>query len=89
MKSIPSDLKYDGNATPPQFTDNAGQIIERGTHIRIKLVGIRTELGQMFAVATIKEVCCSKVLQVTLDKALTMFILGLSWVSLCKYITSR
>ncbi|KAI9663690.1 MAG: DNA-directed RNA polymerase II subunit [Bathelium mastoideum] len=54
-QSIPSDLKFDGNATPPQFTDNAGQIIERGTHIRVKLVGIRTEVNQMFAVATIKE----------------------------------
>jgi len=52
---IPSDIKFDGNATPPQFTDNADQVIERGTHIRIKLKGIRGEVGQMFAIATIKE----------------------------------
>ena len=63
LKSIPSDLKFDGNATPPQFTDNAGQIIERGTHIRVKLVGIRTEVNQMFAVATIKEVRSSRSLR--------------------------
>lgn len=54
---IPSDIKYDANATPPQFTDNVDQVIERGTQIRIKLKGIRNEVGQMFAVATIKEVC--------------------------------
>ena len=80
-QSIPSDLKFDGNATPPQFTDNAGQIIERGTHIRVKLVGIRTELGQMFAVATIKEVRPHEVLRSLAIKTLTLFNLGLSRVS--------
>lgn len=54
---IPSDIKYDGNATPPQFTDNADQVIEKGTHIRLKVVGIRGEVSQMFAIATIREVC--------------------------------
>lgn len=52
---IPSDIKYDGNATPPQWTDNAEQVIERGTHIRVKIKGIRGEVGQMYAIATIKE----------------------------------
>lgn len=53
---IPSDIKYDGNATPPQFTDNGDQVIEKGTHIRLKVVGIRGEVSQMFAIATIREV---------------------------------
>jgi len=52
---IPLEIKYDGNATPPQFTDNNDQIIERGTHIRVKIKGIRGEVGQMYAIATIKE----------------------------------
>ena len=52
---IPSDIKFDGNATPPQFTDNQDQVIERGTHIRVKIKGIRGEVGQMYAIATIKE----------------------------------
>lgn len=52
---IPSSIKYDGNATPPQWTDNADQVIEKGTHIRLKIKGIRTELGNMYAIATIKE----------------------------------
>lgn len=52
---IPSSIKYDGNATPPQWTDNADQVIEKGTHIRVKIKGIRTELGNMYAIATIKE----------------------------------
>lgn len=52
---IPSDIKYDGNATPPQWTDNRDQVIETGTHIRIKIRGTRAEMGKMYAIATIKE----------------------------------
>ena len=55
-QNIPSDLKYDGNATPPQFTDFESQVIEKGTHLRLKITGIRSEVAQMFAIATIKEV---------------------------------
>jgi len=53
---IPSEIKFDGNATPPQFTDNGDQVIEKGTQIRVKIKGIRGEVGQMYAIATIKEV---------------------------------
>jgi DNA-directed RNA polymerase II subunit RPB7 len=56
---IPSEIKFDGNATPPQFTDNADQVIEKGTQIRVKIKGIRGEVGQMYAIATIKEVSFS------------------------------
>ncbi|KAF2459743.1 DNA-directed RNA polymerase II 19 kDa polypeptide [Lineolata rhizophorae] len=55
QKMIPSDIKYDGNSTPPQWTDNADQVIEKGSHIRIKIKGIRVEVDEMFAIATIKE----------------------------------
>lgn len=54
---IPADIKFDGNAAPPQWTDNADQVIEKGSHIRVKIKGIRSELGNMYAIATIKEVC--------------------------------
>lgn len=57
---IPSEIKYDGNATPPMFTDNGEQRIEKGTQIRIKIKGLRTEVNSMFAIATIKEVCSAK-----------------------------
>lgn len=51
---IPPEFKYDGNATPPQFTDG-DLVIERTTQIRVKIKGVRAEVGQMFAVATIRE----------------------------------
>jgi DNA-directed RNA polymerase II subunit RPB7 len=54
---IPSDIKFDANATPPQWTDNGDQIIEKGANIRIKIKGLRAELDKMWAVGTMKEVC--------------------------------
>lgn len=52
---IPSDIKWDPNATPPQYTDNGDQVIEKGTHLRIKLMGTRSDVGNMFAIGSIKE----------------------------------
>jgi len=54
---IPTDIKFDANATPPQWTDNGDQIIEKGTNIRIKIKGLRSEVDKMFAIGTMKEVC--------------------------------
>lgn len=72
---IPSDIKFDGNATPPQFTDNADQVIEKGTQIRVKIKGIRGEVGQMYAIATIKEVSLMNIHARV--SVLTLDILGL------------
>lgn len=54
---IGTDFRFDPNATPPQWVgkDDIG-IVERGSHVRVKIKGIRGEVGQMFAIATIKEV---------------------------------
>ena len=52
---IPSDIKWDPNATPPQYTDNQDQVIEKGTHLRIKLIGTRSDVGSMFAIGSVKE----------------------------------
>lgn len=54
-KLIPAEIKFDQNATPPQFTNNEDQVIEVGTHVRVKLIGTRAEVGQIYAIASIKE----------------------------------
>ena len=54
-KLIPSEIKWDPNATPPQYTDNGDQVIEKGTHLRIKLIGTRSDVGSMFAIGSVKE----------------------------------
>jgi DNA-directed RNA polymerase subunit E'/Rpb7 len=53
---IPSEITFDANATPPQWTDNGEQVIEKGTNIRIKIKGLRSEVDKMYAVGTMKEV---------------------------------
>lgn len=52
---IPSEIRWDPNATPPQYTDNGDQVIEKGTHLRIKLIGTRSDVGSMFAIGSVKE----------------------------------
>lgn len=55
VQLIPSDIKWDPNATPPQFTNNEDTVIEPGTHVRVKIIGTRTEVGEMWAIGSIKE----------------------------------
>ncbi len=52
---IPAQVNYDPNATPPQFTDNEDYRVEPGTHIRVKIMGTRSEVGEMWAIGTINE----------------------------------
>lgn len=54
---IPTEIKFDPKATPPNWSDNADQIIEKGTNIRIKIKGVRAEVDKMFAIGTMREVC--------------------------------
>lgn len=54
--NIPSGMKYNPNATPPSWIDEDGRPVGRGQPIRIKITGLRTELGgKMFGIGTIKE----------------------------------
>lgn len=50
---MPEEIHFDPNATPPQFTNNADMVIEPGTHVRVKIGGLRTELGEMYAIGSI------------------------------------
>lgn len=52
---MPSDIKWDANATPPQYTDHDTQVIEKGTNIRLKIVGMRVDGASIFAIGSIKE----------------------------------
>ncbi|KAK7757713.1 DNA-directed RNA polymerase II subunit [Diatrype stigma] len=52
---IPTDIKWDPNATPPQFTNNDDIVIEVTTHVRVKILGTRAEVGELWAIGSIKE----------------------------------
>jgi hypothetical protein len=72
---IPSEISFDANATPPQWTDNGEQVIEKGTNIRIKIKGLRSDIDKMYAVGTMKEVNC----RLQLRTYLNSLSLGLPW----------
>lgn len=58
-KSMPTNMKYDGNATPPSFVEHTDQgpvEVTPMSQVRVRLSGIRAEVGQMWAVATINDV---------------------------------
>jgi DNA-directed RNA polymerase II subunit RPB7 len=50
---MPDEIQYDASATPAQFTNNADIVIEQGTHVRIKIIGLRTEVGEMWAIGSV------------------------------------
>ena len=52
---IPSQLKYTVEGSTPSFTDNAEQTVERGAQVRLRIKGIRGEIGQMYAIGSIRE----------------------------------
>lgn len=52
---IPSNLKFTVEGSTPSFTDNSEQNIEKDTQVRVRIKGIRGEIGQMFAIGSIRE----------------------------------
>lgn len=52
---IPTDVKFDGQANPPCYTNSDDQTIEKGANIRIKIIGTRSDVGSMFAIGSVKE----------------------------------
>ncbi|KAJ2498553.1 DNA-directed RNA polymerase II subunit [Coemansia sp. RSA 1972] len=51
---IPSDMKIDMNTNPPSFHSD-DQKIEKGTLVRIKLIGTNIDATKITAIGTIKE----------------------------------
>ncbi|KAJ9109316.1 hypothetical protein QFC21_000645 [Naganishia friedmannii] len=54
-KYIPDDLRFQPESNPPSFvSDQAGESIKRGAKVRIRLMGIRTDQTELFAIGSIK-----------------------------------
>jgi len=51
---IGPDFKFDPNSNPPSWASE-DQIIEKNTHVRLKIVGTRVDATEIFAIGTIKE----------------------------------
>jgi len=54
---IPNDMKFNPYGNPPSYSDE-GVVIEKGSLVRIKIVGTRFDATDIFAIGTIKEDFC-------------------------------
>jgi len=43
-------MRYNPDATPPQYSNDRGDIIEKGSAVRVQLIGLRSDVGNMYAV---------------------------------------
>lgn len=52
---IPPSMKYNAEGSAPNFSDTEGMVVERGSQVRLRIKGIRGELGSMYAIGSIRE----------------------------------
>ncbi|CDK29227.1 unnamed protein product [Kuraishia capsulata CBS 1993] len=51
---IPGDMKYNPSNTPPAYMSE-DQLIVKGSKVRLKIVGTRTDVNEIVAIGSIKE----------------------------------
>lgn len=47
---MPPGMKYRPEATPAQFSNDNGDIIEKGSAVRVQIIGLRSDVGNMYAI---------------------------------------
>ncbi|KAK7677993.1 DNA-directed RNA polymerase II subunit [Cerrena zonata] len=50
----PSDMRFNPSANPPAYV-SAEENIEKGSRVRLKIVGTRTDVNEIYAIGSIKE----------------------------------
>lgn len=51
---VPSDMQFNPSSNPPVY-ESEDQVIQKGSRIRLKLIGTRTDVNEIYAIGTIKE----------------------------------
>lgn len=51
---LPSEMKFDPTANPPNYAGE-DQLVQKGSKVRLKIVGTRTDATEIYAIATMKE----------------------------------
>lgn len=50
IQHLPKDMKYSPDAAPPQYSNGQGDVIEKGSVVRVQLIGLRSDVGNMYAI---------------------------------------
>jgi len=56
IQMIPPDMKFDAQASPPQWTNNEDQVVEKGVNVRIRIRAVKVQIDKLTAIGTINEV---------------------------------
>jgi DNA-directed RNA polymerase II subunit RPB7 len=43
-------MRYNPDATPPQYSNNSGDVIEKGSAVRVRLIGLRSDVNHIYAI---------------------------------------
>lgn len=43
-------MKYNPDATPVQYSTPQGDVIEKGSAVRVQIIGLRSDVNAMFAI---------------------------------------
>lgn len=52
---IPSNMHFSPDGSTAAWTDNQDQTIEKGTQVRLRIKGVRGEIGAIYAIGSVKE----------------------------------
>ena len=55
MQMMPDDVKYQQNSTIPMFTNNEDFVLEKGTQVRLRIRGLRSEVGNLYGIGTMAQ----------------------------------
>lgn len=43
-------MKHNPDATPPSYSNKEGDIIEKGSAVRVQVIGLRSDVGNIYAI---------------------------------------
>lgn len=52
---MPTGYKYSAEGSTPCYADQEGMSIERDSEVRVRIKGLRGEIGNMMAIGSLKE----------------------------------
>jgi len=47
---LPPDMRYIPGATPPNYANSSGDVLEQGSAVRVQILGLRPEMNKIYAV---------------------------------------
>lgn len=50
LQHIPPDMTFNPDATPPQYSNGQADVIEKGSAVRLQIIGMRSDVGAIYAI---------------------------------------